>query len=106
MAKSLLVLLPGIAAADATLPDTSYRLGTGDQVGLKVYEWRSAVGQVYAWTALNADFRGGPDGNVSLPLVGSVAAGGQTGEPMGDTITPGVRKGARFARPPRASAAI
>src|SRR5260221_13555852 len=98
MAASLLVLLTGIAAADATLPDTSYRLGTGDQVRLKVYEWRSAVGEVYAWTALNADFRVGPDGNVSLPLVGSVPAGGQTGEQLADTIghwlqkTPGLGK--------------
>src|SRR4030088_2829490 len=73
-AASLLVLLTGIAGADATSPDTNYRLGTGDQVRLKIYEWRSAVGEVYAWTALNADFRVGPDGNVSLPLIGSVPA--------------------------------
>ena len=106
MAASLLVLLTGIAAADATLPDTSYRLGTGDQVRLKVYEWRSAVGEVYAWTALNADFRVGPDGNVSLPLVGSVPAVGQTVEQLADTIANGLQKAAGLATRPQASVEI
>src|SRR5258708_39345657 len=102
MAASLLVLLTGIAAADATLPDTNYRLGTGDQVRVKGYEWRSAVGEVYAWTALNADFRVGPDGNVSLPLVGSVPAVGQTGRPFAHALPHGPPKTPRLGTRPAA----
>src|ERR1700732_2985489 len=106
MAASLLVLLTGTAAADATSPDTNYRLGTGDQIRLKVYEWRSAVGEVYAWTALNADFRVGPDGSVSLPLVGSVPAAGQTVEQLADAIANGLQKDAGLAARPQASGEI
>src|ERR1700730_17513244 len=100
MAASLLVLLTGIAAADATSPDTNYRLGTGDQVRLKVYEWRSAVGEVYAWTALNADFRVGTHRSVSLPLVGSVPAVGQTVEQLADAIANGLQKAGGFGSRP------
>jgi protein involved in polysaccharide export with SLBB domain len=100
---SLLVFLTGIAAAD---PTSNYRLGTGDQIRVKVYEWRSAVGEVYAWTALNADFRVGPDGNVSLPLVGSVAAMGQTVEQLADTIANDLQKAVGLATRPQASVEI
>jgi exopolysaccharide production protein ExoF len=103
---SLVIFLTGVAAADAIPVDTNYRLGTGDQIRLKVYEWRSAVGEVYAWTALNADFRVGPDGSVSLPLVGSVPAVGQTVEQLADAIANNLQKAAGLATRPQASVEI
>ena len=58
---SLLILFAGSAAAQTGSHDTKYRLGVGDQVRLKVFEWRNTVGEVHEWSALNSDFRVGPE---------------------------------------------
>lgn len=84
----------------------SYRLGSGDQVRLKVYEWRSAVGDVYAWSALNADFRVAPDGTLSLPLIGAVPAAGSSLEELAETISTRLQKAVGLGGRPQASVEI
>jgi protein involved in polysaccharide export with SLBB domain len=43
-----------------------YRLGSGDKLRLKVYEWRRLVGQLQGWSALNGDYNIGADRTLSL----------------------------------------
>lgn len=101
---ALLLLLTSPLAAAA--PGPSYRLGTGDQVRLKVYEWRRAVGDVYAWKALNSDFRVGPDGTLSLPLLGTVPAAGATIEELAETISTRLQKAVGLTTRPEASVEV
>ena len=65
----------------------SDQLESGDQVRIKIFEWRSSVGDVHEWTALNGDYRIGADGTVSLPLLGGLKAAGITAEELSDTIS-------------------
>jgi len=44
----------------------SDQLESGDQVRIKIFEWRSSVGDVHEWTALNGDYRIGADGTKSV----------------------------------------
>jgi exopolysaccharide production protein ExoF len=98
-----IMLLAASAPALPAPPDTGYRLGVGDQVRLKVYDWRSAVGDLHEWTALNADFRVGPDGNLSLPLLGTVKAAGSTLEELADAISTRLQAAVNLAARPQAS---
>ena len=84
----------------------AYRLGSGDRVRLKVYEWRNAIGDVYAWAALNADFRVAPDGTLSLPLIGSVPAAGSSVEELAETISTRLQKAVGMAGRPQTSVEI
>jgi exopolysaccharide production protein ExoF len=103
---SLIILLAGSAAAQTGSHDTNYRLGVGDQVRLKVFEWRTTVGEVHEWSALNSDFRVGPDGSLSLPLLGAVAATGQTVDELADTISKSLQSVVGLALRPQASVEV
>lgn len=94
------------AAAHAAATAPSYRLGTGDQIRLKVYEWRRATGEVYAWKGLDADFRVGPDGTVSLPLLGMVPAAGASTEELAERISKRLQQVVGLQTPPQASVEI
>src|SRR3977135_3128794 len=102
-AASLIILLAGSAAAQTGSHDTSYRLGVGDQVRLKVFEWRTTVGEVHEWSALNSDFRVGPEGSLSLPLLGAVAATGHTVDELADAIAKSLQSVVGLALKPQAS---
>jgi exopolysaccharide production protein ExoF len=103
---SLIILLAGSAIAQPGSHDTSYRLGVGDQVRLKVFEWRSTVGEVHEWSALNSDFRVGPDGSLSLPLLGAVAATGHTVDELADAIAKSLQSVVGLALKPQASVEV
>jgi polysaccharide export outer membrane protein/exopolysaccharide production protein ExoF len=103
---SLIILLAGSATAQPGSHDTSYRLGVGDQVRLKVFEWRSTVGEVHEWSALNSDFRVGPDGSLSLPLLGAVAATGHTVDELADAIAKSLQSVVGLALKPQASVEV
>jgi protein involved in polysaccharide export with SLBB domain len=104
----LLLLASPLAVAQAAGPgrSSSYRLGVGDQIRLKVYEWRRATGDVYGWNALNADFRVGPDGAVSLPMLGMVPASGVSIDQLAEQISTRLQKAVGLATPPQASVEI
>jgi len=103
---SLLILLAGSAVAQTGSHDTHYRLGVGDQVRLKVFEWRSTVGEVHEWSVLNSDFRVGPDGSLSLPLLGAVAATGHTVDELADAIAKSLQSVVGLALKPQASVEV
>lgn len=78
---------PVRAAEDQTPPaasqsmDVDYKLGTQDKIRVMVYEWRPALDEIFAWSALNQEYTIGATGNLSLPLIGEIrAAGSSTAE--------------------------
>jgi protein involved in polysaccharide export with SLBB domain len=67
-----------IAQASAAEP---YVLGPGDRVEIRVSDFRSGLGEAYQWPIFsqpNEDFVVGPDGRLSVPVIGAVDAGGRT----------------------------
>lgn len=86
-AALFLMFLPGLAAAAAPPANADYRLGVGDELRIKIFEWRSATGDVHEWTALDGNYDIGPGGLVSLPLIGELKASGATTNQLADTIS-------------------
>jgi exopolysaccharide production protein ExoF len=83
----LLAIVPGITALAAPPGDTGYRLDVGDKLRVKVFEWRSATGDVHEWTPLTGDYDVGADGAISIPLLGSLEASGLTIDQLADAIS-------------------
>src|SRR3954452_21645128 len=86
--------------------DAPYRLGAGDEVRIKMFDWRSAVSEIHEWTALNATFSVGPDGNLSLPLIGFVRARGDTLEELANAIAQRLQQTVGLTARPQASVEI
>jgi exopolysaccharide production protein ExoF len=83
-----------------------YRLDVGDQVRVKVLDWRSTMGDVHEWTGLTGDYRVGADGVLSLPLLGAVKAAGLTVEQLADGISTQLQSTVGLTFQPRASVEI
>src|SRR5579872_5493420 len=83
-----------------------YRLDVGDQVRVKVLDWRSTMGDVHEWTGLTGDYRIGADGTVSLPLLGAVKAAGLTVEQLANTVSTQLQTTVGITFQPRASIEI
>jgi polysaccharide biosynthesis/export protein ExoF len=76
-----------LADPAAAVGSQGYRLDIGDQLRIKVFEWRSSVGDVHEWTALNGAYDVGADGAIAMPLLGALKAVGQTTDQLADTIS-------------------
>lgn len=55
-----------------------YRLSAQDRVRIKVTEWRGGRGEAYEWEAFTGEYLVDPSGQLSLPLIGEIDAGGLT----------------------------
>ncbi len=77
---------PSSLRANASEQKDSYRLGPLDKMIIKVYEWRASRDEVYEWPVFKAEHRVDASGNLSLPLVGSVAAEGLTTQDLAREI--------------------
>jgi len=64
----------------------AYNLGPQDKVRVMVFEWRPSRDEIFAWSALNAEYTVGPSGNLALPLIGDVPAAGATTEELSKRI--------------------
>jgi len=64
-----------------------YALGVQDRIRITVHEWRATLGEVYDWKAVSGDFTIGASGAVSLPLLGSVQAGGLTTAELAKSVS-------------------
>ncbi|HSJ77177.1 MAG TPA: polysaccharide biosynthesis/export family protein [Erythrobacter sp.] len=69
---AVFLLLVVCAPADAT----EYRFGPDDKIRLSIFEWRPSLDETFGWEALNNEFTVGVEGDLSLPLLGRVQAGG------------------------------
>jgi protein involved in polysaccharide export with SLBB domain len=63
-----------------------YQLGPQDKLRIRAFEWRQPIDLIYEWTALNGEFRVGPTGNVSFPLLGEIPAAGLTTDQLAERI--------------------
>lgn len=104
LAALVCVVALGLAAPAAKAAD--YRLDVGDQVRLKVLDWRSTMGDVHEWTGLTGDYRIGADGMVSLPLLGAVKAAGLTVEQLSAAVSTQLQTTVGITFQPRASIEI
>src|SRR5262249_280301 len=84
----------------------SYTLGAGDQVRLQVFDWRSAAAAVHEWKPLSAGGSVAADGNLSLPIVGTLPAAGHTLSQLSDEVAAELQKKVGLANAPQVSAEI
>lgn len=64
-----------------------YRIGPLDKLRVKVSEWRPASNETFEWTALGGEFTVDAAGTVSMPIIGTFAAGGTTTADIARTIS-------------------
>ncbi|WP_207227144.1 polysaccharide biosynthesis/export family protein [Variibacter gotjawalensis] len=83
-----------------------YVLGPQDRVRIKVIEWRAGKSEYQEWTALGADYAVNAAGRLSLPLVGEIAAEGNTTEQLAQTIAIELQKRAGLINRPDASVEV
>ncbi|WP_208347600.1 polysaccharide biosynthesis/export family protein [Pseudaestuariivita rosea] len=81
-----LVLAPGLAGADG------YRLDVNDRLNIRVYQWISAESTVEEWPAATGEFWVGPDGAISVPLLGQVAVAGKTTAELSQLLSDELRQ--------------
>jgi polysaccharide biosynthesis/export protein ExoF len=85
---AIMAVLPaGALRAASQVDGQAYRLDVGDQLRIKVFEWRSSVGDVHEWTPLNGDYDVGANGAIAMPLLGSLKAAGLTTDQLADAIS-------------------
>jgi polysaccharide biosynthesis/export protein ExoF len=84
-----------------------YTLGPGERVQVRVSGFHSG-GEAYQWPGYEggADFVVGPNGRLSLPIVGAVQAEGKTTEELEDEIAAKLQAKAGLIAPPHASVQI
>jgi protein involved in polysaccharide export with SLBB domain len=99
MMRKLLVgmcLLPFLCAVSVRPARAEYRLGPDDNLAIRVYEWPDLTG----------DFRVGPDGKISFPLIGDVSAKGLSRIELEQAIAQGVMKDAGLKEAPSVAVQI
>jgi protein involved in polysaccharide export with SLBB domain len=83
-------------AAGQTETGNEYILGPQDRIRLKVLEWRASRDEVFEWSALNAEYAIGAGGQLSLPIIGEVVAGGKTPKELATAIGVGLKEHVGF----------
>jgi protein involved in polysaccharide export with SLBB domain len=83
-------------AAGQTETGNEYLLGPQDRIRLKVLEWRASRDEVFEWSALNAEYSIGAGGQLSLPIIGEVVAGGKTPKELATAIGVGLKEHVGF----------
>lgn len=87
----------------------SYTLGPGDHIQVRVSDFRAGTGEAYQWTVYqtgSADFVVGPDGRVSLPVLGNLDAAGKTTAELEAAIATNLQAKAGLTVRPDASVQI
>jgi polysaccharide export outer membrane protein/exopolysaccharide production protein ExoF len=92
--------------AGTPLHAEEYRLGPQDRVRLKVYEWRPARDEVYEFEPFSAEFTIGPEGTLSLPIIGDVTSKGLTVSELSTAISNALRERMGLTNPPKAAVDI
>lgn len=94
--------------ADKTPATTGleYILGPRDKVRVKVFAWRPARDEVYEWKALNDVFTVGASGQLSMPLIGDVHAGGSSLNEVSIAIGEQLKSSLGLVDAPRASVEV
>ncbi len=101
----LLAVLTGLATP-AWAQNSQDTIGPRDKLTVRVYEWRTNTGEPYEWEALSGDFVVGGNGQVSMPLVGSVPVGGLLPEDAATMIGRRLQEAIGLRNTPSASVQI
>jgi protein involved in polysaccharide export with SLBB domain len=83
-------------SAAQTEAGNEYILGPQDRIRLKVLEWRASRDEVFEWSALNAEYAIGAGGQLSLPIIGEIVAGGKTPKELATAIAVGLKEHVGF----------
>lgn len=105
-AALLAAILPGATARPSPSDGADYRLGVGDDLRIRVFEWRSATGDVHEWSALKGEYDVGADGSIAMPLLGTLKASGLTTAQLADTISTQLQSRLGLSIRPQASVDI
>lgn len=97
------VNFPRMAARAAPSDGPDYRLGVGDELRIRVFEWRSATGDVHQWDALKGEYDVGADGSIAMPLLGTLKASGLTTAQLADAISSDLQSRLKLSIRPEAS---
>ncbi|HEY1794634.1 MAG TPA: polysaccharide biosynthesis/export family protein [Stellaceae bacterium] len=100
------VILPAAAAPATPSDGGGYRLGVGDELRIRVFEWRSATGDVHQWDALKGEYDVGADGSIAMPLLGALKASGLSTTQLGDEISDQLQSRLKLSIRPQASVDI
>ncbi|MBB5721263.1 protein involved in polysaccharide export with SLBB domain [Loktanella ponticola] len=95
-----LIAVPIIAFAD------DYRLAPDDVVALRISSWDEATASYTPMTVIDGDYRIMANGRISFPIVGTVDAGGQTVDTLGDQIAEALQSNAGLFQLPEVSVQI
>lgn len=100
-APALSILLLAVGGGGPAVSDgLEYRLGPEDRIRLKVYEWRASRDEIFEWKALRDEFTVGPDGTLSIPLIGEVPAQGLLTSEVAKSIGDRLRSRMGLIEPP------
>ncbi len=105
LAAALVTMIAASAAAEQS-SGSGYRLDAGDTIRVRVFDWRKALGEIHEWSALKDKYRIDPDGNVSLPLIGTTPAAGHTVEAIAAIIGDRLQTTLDLATRPQASVEV
>ena len=97
---------PGGMALAAGAEGPDYRLGVGDQLRIRVFEWRAATGDAHQWDALKGEYAVGADGAIAMPLLGTIKASGLSTAQLADAISSELRSRLKLSIRPQASVDI
>lgn len=103
---ALAILFALAIAHPAIAEEGDYKLGPGDKLRLRVYEWRAPLDQVFEWKAFNEEFIVSGSGKVSLPLIGEVTAASRTTAELARTISQEIMKRMKLGEPPEAAVEV
>jgi polysaccharide biosynthesis/export protein ExoF len=104
--KRLLMVLALSAAGSSAFAAEAYHLGPQDILRIRVYEWRPSTASTFEWVPLTGEFTISSAGNLSLPIVGSVAASGRTLEELADDISVRLQSEVGLQKRPNASVEV
>ncbi len=91
----LLVLSATVVAAE------SYRLHHQDKISLRAMRWDLNSSSYLRWDGLSGEYTVARDGTLMIPLVGEVAAEGQTAAELAETLELKLRRQIGMVEPPK-----
>lgn len=97
---------PSTGATKVKVGNESYRLSGLDSIRVSVHEWRPSKDEVYAWTALNREYKIGPSGILALPLIGEISAVGLTPSELSEMISERLRSALDLAMLPHSTVEV
>ena len=86
IAALLSSVLVGIIPMSTSASAADYILGPQDKLRIRVFEWRPVTGSAFEWAPLNGEFEISAAGNLSLPIIGIIAAAGRSVEQVSASI--------------------